>query len=149
MSYATPTDFEAYVEGWTTTDAPALDRLLARAERDIDGLASVLPTLDDTTGHKFDPAAMSARDADVLKRATCAQAEYRFTMGEDFMRRAQLAEVQGPDFTTKGTLPYIGPKVMRELAGTDLIPLSTQAVSGQTADRPPWYSFAYNDPNEP
>jgi hypothetical protein len=37
-TYATQADFELYVEGWVTTDAAALERLLLRAERDVDRL---------------------------------------------------------------------------------------------------------------
>lgn len=146
-TYATRADFEAYVEGWTTDNAQALDRLLERAEQDIDNLAATLPTVDDTTSHKFDVPNMTARDLDVLKRATCAQAEFRNAMGEPFFSRPQYDQVTGPDFATTGRLPWIGPKVYRELAGANLIPLST--TTGPGASKPPWFSFSYNDPSEP
>jgi hypothetical protein len=147
-TYATQSDFAAYVEGWTTDNGAALDRLLERAEVDIDGLAAtVVPADPDAVARRFDVTALSARDRDVLKRATCAQAEYRFNMGEAFFVKGQYEQVTGPDFATTGRLPWIGPKVYRELAGTDLIPLSFAA--GPThPSRPPWYSFAYNDPSE-
>lgn len=144
-TYATQTDFEAYVEGWDTDNPEALARLLERAERDIDALAVTMTPLD--SGLKFDPEDMTAADAAVLMRATCAQAEYRFLMGEEHFAKAQFDRVGGPDFTTEGRLPYIGPKVFRELAGTGVIPMST--TTGPTdSSKPPWYGFAVNDPAE-
>jgi hypothetical protein len=147
-TYATRADFEAYVEGWTTDNTGALDRLLERAEVDIDGLAaSVVAANPDTATRRFDLTALSARNRDVLRRATCAQAEYRFNMGEAFFVKGQYDQVTGPDFATTGRLPWIGPKVYRELSGTDLIPLSF-AAGPVRPGRPPWYSFSFNDPSE-
>lgn len=127
MEYTTRSDFEAYVEGWVTEDTDALDRLLERAERDVDGILGDWPTLN--SGLKFDPAETD-EDADgyldapskaALSRAVCAQAEYRFHMGEDFMVKAQHQFVAGPDFQQRGQLPHIGPKVLRELSGFGLV----------------------------
>jgi hypothetical protein len=65
-----------------------------------------------------------------LTRATCAQAEYRDQMGEDFFIKAQYTQVTGPEFTTQGQLPILGPKVMRELNGSGLVQYGTRAAVG-------------------
>jgi hypothetical protein len=120
-TYATQADLEAYVEGWVTDDVDATERLLERAERDVDSiLVSPVPGGRQTGGLRLDPASLPDWQKTALQRATCAQAEYRFTMGEEFFIRAQHDRVQGPEFRTDGRLPYIGPKVERELAGTGL-----------------------------
>jgi hypothetical protein len=62
-----------------------------------------------------------------LRRACCAQAEYRDQMGEDFFTKAQWQSVSGPEFSTQGKLPIIGPKVHRELAGSGLVQYSVRA----------------------
>ena len=142
VTYCTQEDFEAYVEGWVTTDPDALKRLLQRAERDIDNAVGNWPR-DETTGHKFDPATLLGYQVDALSRATCAQAEYRNSMGDEFFVRAQHAAEQGPDFSTTGRLPYVGPKVWMELEGTGLLRLTT-GFSNRT-NRPPWHDFVYND----
>lgn len=65
-----------------------------------------------------------------LRNATCAQAEYRDQMGEDFYVRAQWDAVHGPEFQTTGKLPIIGPKVHRELQGSGLVQYSARASVG-------------------
>lgn len=142
-TYTTQADFEAYVEGWVTDNPAALDRLLERAERDVDSVIGYSATRNQTTGLKLNPAELETWRAAALSRAVCAQAEYRNKMGEDFMVRAQHGAVSGPDFSTSGRLPYIGPKVLIELEGTSLAQRTTTVGSGSM--RPPWYDFAYND----
>lgn len=74
------------------------------------------------SGLKFDPITrLTAVQRDALKRATCAQAEYRAQMGERFFIEAQYSRVSGPDFSQQGTLPRIGPKVYAELQGFGLL----------------------------
>lgn len=119
--YATQADFLAYSEGSTITDAAKFERILARAERDVD---SILPPREvvAATGLKYDPLTqLAAYQRTALSRAACAQAEYRIKMGEEFFREHQLPQVSGPDFSHSGTLPYIGPKVSRELASGNLL----------------------------
>lgn len=105
--YATRTDFENYVEGWVTDDAAALDRLLERAERDVEALFPLLPIVVAATagvyqGHRFWPEAMLADyELAALKRAVCAQAEYRFDVGEETIAGATPTKVTGPDFTVE------------------------------------------------
>lgn len=142
-TYAQQSDVESYIEGWVTDNATALDRLIERAERDIDNAVGAWAR-DDTTGRKFDPATLLPYQAAALTNATCAQVEYRFQQGEDFFVKAQHAAERGPDFQVTGRLPYIGPKVWAELEGTGLLRLTT-GVSSRRHDRPPWFDFVYND----
>lgn len=145
-TYATQADFEAYVEGWTTSDPAALERLLERAERDVDSAVGRWDRQDN--GLKFGTPAtdneqgLTDLQKDALARATCAQAEYRLAMGEAFFVEAQPENVSGPDYSQTGALPRIGPKVYDELEGTDLMRLTTR-LSGR-GSRPGWHSFSYN-----
>lgn len=131
-AYATRAEFEAYVEGWTTTDPNALDRLLERASRDIDGfLAPIfLVTTGTYAGFKVDPTTLATYAAQALSRATCAQAEYRLGVGEaDWAQHGHGGTISGPDFsmtTAKnpaGGRPRIGPKAAAELESPALVPL--------------------------
>jgi hypothetical protein len=183
--YAVAADYESFVEGWTTTNSAALDRLLERAERDVDSIVGpwgftttvgshTLPTTTITvasvpqqtpttgtiivagqsvtytgitsttftgtaggtgevpagspvyrraaSGLKFDPLSqLTSVQALALKRATCAQAEYRFEMGEEFFVQAQYGQVSGPDFSQTGKLPRVGPTAVQELQGYGLL----------------------------
>jgi hypothetical protein len=123
-AYATNAEFEAYVEGWTTTNGAALTRLLERASRDIDALMGPRRILTTGTyaGLKYDPTKLADAYADALSRATCAQAEYRFAIGEEeFAQHGTAGRVKGPDFEVElakgssGGRPRIGPKVAVEL----------------------------------
>lgn len=83
-------------------------------------------------GTRWDIWAIRPFQVDALKRATCAQAEYRDQMGEDFYIRAQYQSVSGPEFQTTGALPLISPKARRELSGSGLIQYGARAVVGTT-----------------
>jgi len=114
--YATVADVESFIEGWTTTDSAALDRLLDRASRDVDNLLGDYGDRQPATDLKLDPTTLTTHQAYALRRATCAQAEYRYEMGEEFFTRDQYGYVSGPDFQRRGSLARIGPKVLSELA---------------------------------
>lgn len=137
-TYATLEDLKSYVEGngIQLPSDPQLQRVLDRAERDVDSIAGPWPIVDTTTGRKFDPAALVEFQATQLRFATCAQAEYRLLQGETFMAKSQhqmvrLEDDQGGSEFRAGQLPYIGPKVVRELAlgglvrtsGVQMVPL--------------------------
>lgn len=130
-TYATATDLRDWT-GQTEAELPTADaeRVLTLAERDIDALSPLDRALDTTTGRRFIPADLSTRDQLVLSRITCAQAEYRLVMGNEFFTRGQYQEVNGPDFTTKGRLPRVAPSVWQELAGSDLIRFGTTTGTG-------------------
>lgn len=126
MLYATISELRAYT-GQDSTALPdaTATRAIEQAELDLDGLAVIGHPVNTTTGRRFDPTALSADRALALNRATCAQAQYRLAMGEEFFIMGQYAQVDGPDFTTRGTLPKVGPMVRRELAGSGLFRLTT------------------------
>lgn len=122
-AYATRGAFEAYVEGWSTGDPAALDRLLERASRDVDYLLGPRPALTTGTfaGFKVDPATLEAWQAAALSRATCAQAEYLFRVGDQDTAVGRAPSlIQGPDFQVSygsgGATARLGPKVAVELA---------------------------------
>lgn len=90
-------------------------------------------------GTRFDIWALNPAQVAQLRNATCAQAEYRDRMGEDFYIKAQWDSVTGPEFRTTGRLPLIGPKAQRELQGSGLIQYSARARITTRAGR----SYAY------
>lgn len=119
-TYAAIDDVRAYTDLAEGVSDEDLEKVLDRAELDIDGeLTTPDPRPD--SGAKYDPAALESWRATALNRGVCAQTEYRLAMGEEFFIRAQHSRVSGPDFTTEGRLPYIGPKARRELAGARLL----------------------------
>lgn len=102
-TYTTVEDFEAYVEGWVTDDSDALERLLERAERDVDNVLGPIPVRVDS-GLKLDPSALRDFEAAALSRAVCAQAEWRFRRGDDKLNGSApgvIKRVKGPDFETE------------------------------------------------
>lgn len=122
-TYATQADYEAYVEGWQTIDVAALERLLRRAERDIDYLLG--PGVPLETGLRLDPTTLTAWERNALSRATCAQAEWRYTVTEPVLAGEspgpELKAIKGPDFTKEYAVQgspapaRFGPKVRQEL----------------------------------
>lgn len=115
-TYATVAELAEYIGRAAPANA---ERILGFAERDIDRLIR-LRGQRTVAGLKVNPVDLTGYQAAALSRATCAQAEYRIAKGEDFFIHAQHSRVSGPDFTTEGRLPYIGPKVYQELAGTGM-----------------------------
>lgn len=140
-AYATVEQFEAYVPGWVTDDADALEQLLERATRDIDTVMGAWPIVltGNFAGFKIDPAALAPWEAKALALATCAQTEYIWTVDEARAKRAAAAATnegkgavtreKGPDFevqyagagdpvaqVTTGGTGRLGPRVAGELA---------------------------------
>ncbi|MGI8511399.1 MAG: hypothetical protein ACR2NH_02095 [Solirubrobacteraceae bacterium] len=115
LVYATVADLQSYIEGGTTLDAAALERVLERAERDVDNLLGDYDR-DPDTDRKLAPDTLPAHQQRALRRATCAQAEYRIAMGEQFFIEDQFQFVAGPDFQRRGRLGYVGQRVLGELA---------------------------------
>lgn len=144
-AYATRAEFEGYVEGWTTDDPSALDRLLERASRDVDSVLGdyEIYTEGDWLGFKIDPEAdLDAAQQQALSRATCAQAWYRFEMGEQHFVRPVLDSISGPEFQTTGMSPLIAPLAMRELAGHELL-RNTISIRAR-GRRPSWAPIVRN-----
>lgn len=138
-TYATAEQLRDYT-GKTSGELSDNDALavLRRAEGDIDSVAVVGRPVNDDTGRRFDPDALSAGEARTLRLATCAQAEYRLEMGDSFFVRGQHAEVSGPEFSTKGTLGRIGPQTMNELRGSQLVRLTTTTTNRRGDLDPTW-----------
>lgn len=90
-------------------------------------------------GLKVDPHQLAPSDEMALKRAVCAQAEYRDQLGDAFFVVPQFKTVSGPEFNVTGRRPRIGPRVMDELASTDLIQRGARAAISTQATR----QFAY------
>lgn len=112
--------FENYVDGWVTEDAAALDRLLERAEFDIDGLFPLNPVILTGTyaGRRFDPTTMLLPfEVEALSNASCAQALYRFTIGEEELAGTGPTKVSGPDFTVENP---VGPDGLRRRYGPNV-----------------------------
>jgi hypothetical protein len=149
MTYATAAQLRAYT-GDTTTTLPdaAAQALILGAERDIDSLAPVDRDVDPTTGLRFNPATLSAREALILQRATCAQAQYRKLMGPEFFIRGQYEQTSGPEFSTTGRLGIIGPATWRELRGNGFIRLSTSTATGSRMGWKPQPDFTIRHPRE-
>lgn len=130
--YASSQNFSDHVEGWTTTDAAALDRLLERAERDID--AYVGPVSVEANGRKFGSPAttnekgLSDAQRTALMLATVAQAYARYRRGEDSMYDAEYDSVSGPDFNVSGRRSRLSPQAKQELAGTGLVVRSARVA---------------------
>jgi hypothetical protein len=124
--YATAEDFRDYVRDVPadTLAVPhdeAIERLLERAERDVDRIAAgPLPPLE--TGRKFDLDDLTEAQADALKRATCAAAEWRLAMGEAELIAADdgVAQVGGLITLTTRPVERVAPKLREELAGSGL-----------------------------
>ncbi len=128
-TYATQADHEAYVEGWVTDDPAALERILQRAERDIDRVLGPIRPREDT-GLKLDPATdLTAAQAEALARAVCAQAMHRMTTrGEGAGGQIEGAKkrVKGPDFEVEYELatPIAGGSMrLSEVVAEELYPL--------------------------
>lgn len=119
FAYVTPEEFAEYVEGWETDDEAALQRTLNRASYDVDRFVGFAWTVQ-ANGFRFgdlteNPQGLDVGELTALRRATCAQAEYRIEKGEEFFVHDQHESTSGPDFSTKGKLTRFGPKAREEL----------------------------------
>lgn len=133
--YCTQADLTDYIEGLVIDNPAALEREIARAERDLDNLVfAVWPKATDPADRKIDPATLDDVETDDLKRAACAQVEYRLEMGPEHFVRAQRERVARRGVTLEGRLPAIGPKVWDELAGSTLNWQSTRTGGRGTVD---------------
>jgi hypothetical protein len=127
-TYADVQDYEDYVEGWETTDEDGLNRLLYRAQMDVNTLLT--GPADHTTGLRVDPATeLTVHQANALARAVCAQAEYRNRMGESFFRENEPSSITGPDFSRSGRFGKIGDKVYAELRDGGLLVRGTFLIT--------------------
>jgi len=103
-----------------------LNRIIVKAERQIDALLTITTPTPGPGGLKVTPSELAPALRTRLTTAVAAQVEYRLTMGEDFFVRDQSQSVKGPDFTVTGTLDRIGPEAREQLDGSGL----TDAIAG-------------------
>jgi len=121
-AYATIEDYTEYTGGAAPTEASdeeaALLRALARASSQVDRVITWAGDRDETNHLRInlEDANLTDWDRVCLVRATCAQAEYRLVMGEEFFLGGQHTETTTPDgWGMKGALPHISPAVWIEL----------------------------------
>jgi hypothetical protein len=97
------------------------DRIIEKAEKDIDHYVGDWP-VDAATGLKFPvTVSLTTQQRTALRRACCAQTEYRVELGQKAFIRWEHPKVTGPDFATEGQTPWLAPKAERELAGSGLV----------------------------
>ena len=119
--YATSADLAEYLSDNPSvempSDAPALDRLLLRAERVVDLACGPWPRYAD--GRKFSPPLLDVTQRQALARATCAAAEFEMLLGVEHLAGE-------PDFIPSG-LQVVSraaseaPRMFAELAGHGLV----------------------------
>jgi hypothetical protein len=133
-TYATVADLRAYVLDsgvLVAHDDPSAERVLQRAERDVDRLLGPYPVL--TTGRKRDPVLLTAPQQQALARATCAAAEFRIAMGEDELVGVEDGiAAAGPVTFSKNPITRVAPKALEELAGSGLVTYSGTVSESMT-----------------
>lgn len=106
----------------TTTGNAQLERLIARAEADID--AHVIGGLFDDPDHTrmIDPTQLGAGQRAALVAATAAQVAFRLAQREDTLIGADANIVRAGDLTfADRPTPRISPAAIEALAGRGLI----------------------------
>lgn len=122
--YATREELNGYIVGGVVAlgvedNDEAVNPILDAASRDVDRYVGFSWSME-PNGFRFgdltaNPKKLSNEELVALKRATCAQAEYRIAKGEEFFRHDQFRSTSGPDFATQGKLARFGPKAREEL----------------------------------
>lgn len=125
-TYATIPDLRDYTArtldpGHLPADPVELEALLEQAERDVDRAAG--GPLHPGRRRRFDPAALTAAQAEALARATCAAVEFRVLQGEESLVGGDDGIRQAGSLTLapRAMLPRRSPKVLEELAGFGLV----------------------------
>lgn len=121
-TYASIQDLVLYSEAVMAPESGSAEelrllRIIERAESQIDGIIMWRGPRDEANHRRVRVADLEPWDRECLKAATCAQAEYRVLMGEEFFASGQYARTIGPDFEVHGVMPVIGPRVWQELDG--------------------------------
>lgn len=126
-TYATAADLAAFITDTADVIAPeggAAERLLQRAERDVDRVCGPWPVL--STGLKFDPPTLPVTSRAALSRATCAACEYRLLVGEDEL--VGDSEYLPAMLSLVRSAGRIAPKMIEELSGHGLMIYSGTAL---------------------
>lgn len=122
-----------YSAPFTVTNAAELDRVLERAEQDVDDFVGPW-SRDSATGRKFgdagstNPQGLSDSQVKDLKDAVCAQALWRINAGPDAFVDSPYDSVSGPDFSTQGRRRRTSPQARSLLQGAGLVIRSARAV---------------------
>lgn len=131
-TYATVEDFRSYAadilrSGEIPADDDAAERLIARAEQDVDRAIGGPPHAD--TDRRVDPATIPAAQVAALSRATCAAAIFRIVQRERVLVGADdgLISAGSIQFRQIGWLPRQSPVMLEELAGYGLLQRSGSA----------------------
>ena len=121
--YATAADLRDYAQDsgvMIPADDAEAERLLVRAELDVDLIAGPWPIL--STGRKFDPPTLPVTAREALRRSTCAQSVFRIAQGEDELIGVVDDVASFGSLTLRAvTVPRIGPRAIEELAGHGLL----------------------------
>lgn len=123
--YAKVADLDAFfgVGNYLPTEA-AKKKALLEAQGDIDLYVGRSRGYDKTTGLAYDPTDTTRFDefmVEDLAEATCAQVEYRLTMGDAFFMESPRSETKGPDYT-QSKVPRISPKAIVALRRHGILP---------------------------
>ncbi|MBO0767543.1 MAG: hypothetical protein J2O48_02540 [Solirubrobacterales bacterium] len=127
-TYTTVPAFRAYAQdisplpGRVPDDDQAVDRLLQRAEGDVDRAIGGPPKAPDQA-RRLDPTTLPQAQADALSRATCAAALFRLRQRETILVGADdgLISAGSVQFRQIGWLPRQSPVMLEELAGSGLM----------------------------
>ncbi len=114
------TDTCIYTAGFQVSSGTELDRVLERAERDIDDYAGPW-SVDSATGRKLSSAGLTADELTLVKDAVCCQALWRVQAGPDEFVQPQYDSVSGPDFSTQGKRSRISPEAKRLLSQAGVV----------------------------
>lgn len=132
--YATADEFKAYAEdilrpGELPADDAGIERLIARAERDVDNAVGGPPHPD--TDRRVDPATISPAQQAALSRATCAAAVFRISQRERVLVGADdgIQTMAGLTFRPASWLPRQSPVMLQELSGYGLLQHSGSATA--------------------
>jgi hypothetical protein len=135
--YATYEEVRSYLG--VTEDAVSdedLARPLRQAQEDIDAACGAWGVYD--SGLMFYDTADNEILSDLqrahLSKATCAQVEYRLTVGDDFLVREQHDATSGPGYGTTGTLKKVTGRAYSFLQMAGLLNL-TGKVANRDARR--------------
>lgn len=134
--YASADDVRAWLG---VTSAQLSDDLitpiLRKAQYDIDAAAGGWDLYEDT-GLKFASDeyedVLTDNQLRALVRATCAQVEYRMTMGDEFMVKEQHESQSGPGYSTSGQLRKVCGAAYTALGQGGLLHLHGKATNRRT-----------------
>lgn len=122
------TDDCIYTAGFQVSSTAELDRVLERAERDVDDFVGPW-SMDSTTGRKLTNAGLDANRLGLVKDAVCVQALWRIQVGEDEFINSQYDSVSGPDFSTQGKRSRTSPQAKRLLTQARVVRRGARVVA--------------------